>query len=248
MEFLYKNYIINYDLRGQGSYLILMHGWGVDKTTFSKVEEELKNYYTVLTFDFIGFGKSSTPIKPFSLDDYLESVEALVKHLNIVNPIVVGHSFGGRVAIKYALRNDVKKLILVSSAGIIHFSLKTKLKIIKYKFLKNIYKLFSKTKYQKLITSSGSDDYKKLNNVMKRTMTNVIKKDLKKYIKKINVSTLILWGYFDITTPYKDAIYFNKKIKDSRLITFFRSGHFCYLEEENKFINILIGGGEEIDW
>lgn len=243
MNFLYNDYEINYELIGQGSYIVLLHGWGVDKETFRGVITKLKDYYQVLSFDFIGFGKSSPPKAPFTLDDYVLSLEALLKYLHIKNPIIVGHSFGGRVALKFSLRNHIKKLVLVSSAGIKHFSWIKVLKIGKYKFLKRWYYLFSKQKYEALIYNSGSPDYKCLSGVMKKTMSNVISENLKKYLKKISVPTLIMWGYHDQVTPYTDAQIFKDNIKKSKLITFFKSGHFCYIDEKKKFVDAIINGG-----
>jgi pimeloyl-ACP methyl ester carboxylesterase len=247
MYFLYKDHKMSYDVSGQGSYLVLMHGWGVDQSTYATIKERLQLYFTVVTFDFLGFGKSDEPHIPFTLNDYVDGVKALLSFLNITNPILLGHSFGGRVAIKYAQKNDVKSLILVDSAGVKKFSLKIWLKIIKYKCLKRFYNLFSKTKLEKLINSTGSPDYQKSSSIMKRTMSNVIKENLKKNIKRINCNTLILWGYYDRATPFSDAIYINKNIKDSRLITFYHSGHFPYIDEANKFISVVISGGIKDD-
>lgn len=243
MYFLYQEYKIKYQLVGTGSYLVLLHGWGIDQTTFSNLVEQLKGYYTVLTFDFIGFGESDKPLKPLTLNDYVDLTRSLITHLNITNPIIMGHSFGGRVAIKYALLYDVKTLILCSSAGIKHLSIQKKIKIWRYKLLKNWYKLVSKSKLEWLVRTSGSSDYQKCSPVMKQTMTNVINVDLKNDIKKLNCKTIVLWGYYDKVTPYKDALYINKHLKGSRLITFYKSGHFPYLDEENKTVSAIISGG-----
>ena len=243
MYFLYRDYKINYQLEGSGTYLVLMHGWGVDLSTFNNLVERLKAYYTILTFDFLGFGDSSMPTSPLTLKDYVDVTRALIKELKISNPIILGHSFGGRVAIKYANLYDVKLLILFDSAGIKHFSIAKSFKIYRYKLLKRLYKITSKPRLEKLVNSSGSSDYQKCTPIMKKTMSNVIKVDLKKDIKKIKCNTLILWGYYDKATPYQDALYMNKYIKGSRLITFFKSGHFPYLDEEDKTVSAIISGG-----
>ena len=239
MKFLYKGYQVHYEYEGNGPTLIMLHGWGVNSSTFSSIFNRLKDDYKILRFDFIGFGESSMPVIPFHLDDYVDMLRSLIVYLGIDDFMILGHSFGGRVAIVYASMYKVRQLILVSSAGLVHFSIKTKFKIFKYKALKRLYKLTSKKRLEKLQSKSGSKDYKDASPVMKKTMSNIIKRDLKKEIRVLDVSTLILWGYSDKSTPYKDALLMHKLIKGSKLITFYNSRHFCYIEEEDKFVNVL---------
>lgn len=156
---------------------------------------------------------------------------------------MLGHSFGGRIAIKYASKyQNLSKLILVDSAGIKKkISLKKKWQILRYKWLKYYYKKTVQIeKYNQLIQESGSSDFVAASNVMKGTMTKVIKEDLRKNLKHIQVETLLIWGKDDKETPYQDAIYMNKKIKNSGLVTFENVGHFPYLERKQYF-HIVIG-------
>lgn len=216
--------------------LILLHGWGVDSSIFSNVIPQL-NYY-IIVLDFIGFGKSDMPLSPLTLEDYVSEVNQLVKYLHLKDYYILGHSFGGRVAIKYNYYYDIRGLILVDSAGIRHSPLKLKYKIYSYKLKKQLYKVFNKAKYQKLITESGSSDYKALSNVMKQTMTKVIKVDLKKYCASPTY-TLIIWGINDLETKICDGYKYFELFSNSRLIQFYHSGHFPFIEEEHKFIRVV---------
>ena len=74
---------------------------------------------------------------------------------------------------------------------------------------------------------------------MHQTFKNIVNENLKKYIKYIKEETLILWGEHDLDTPLKDAMYLNKKIKNSALITLPRAGHFSYIEYRELTINII---------
>lgn len=244
MFFNYKLQDVNYEIIGdKGKDLVLLHGWGVNSQTFDKLVEGLKSHYRIINIDLIGFGMSDEPINAFSLDDYVDMLHSLLNHLKIKKPIILGHSFGGRIAIRYSNQYLVESLILVSAAGIKHSSIKTKYKIYRYKFLKFIYKIFNKKKLLNLLKTSGSDDYKNASNVMKKTMSNIINIDLKNEIKSINCNTLLLWGYKDNITPLSDGIYMNNNIVNSKLIIFYNSGHFPYLEEESKFIKSILNGG-----
>ena len=92
------------------------------------------------------------------------------------------------------------------------------------------------------MSQSGSSDYKNASSVMKKTMTNVINIDLKNEIGKLNCKVLLFWGFNDSTTPLADGIYMNEHIKDSKLVIFYNSGHFPYLDEPDKFTKAIVNG------
>lgn len=236
-----KNHIYNcfYETFGVDTKdpLVILHGWGVDSSIFKSLVEKL-NYY-VIVIDFLGFGKSDMPITALTLEDYVNQVNQVIKYLKLKNVYMLGHSFGGRVAIKYNYYYNLDGLILTDSAGIRHFSLKLKKKVLKYKFLKKLYFFTNKKKYNELIKNSGSRDYKALNTIMKQTMNKVIKVDLKKYCKKTRIKTLILWGVHDEETKVVDAYTYNDLFYDSRLILFYNSGHFPFIDETEKFIRVV---------
>lgn len=217
--------------------LVILHGWGVDSSIFDNIINEL-NYY-VIVIDFIGFGKSDQPKVAFSLEDYVNQIDQIIKKLKLKHITLLGHSFGGRVAIKYNYYYNLDNLILVDSAGIRHRSMSLYKKIIKYKFLKKVYFIFNKEKYNELINNSGSRDYKILTPIMKQTMNKVIRVDLKKYCMSTRTNTFLLWGKNDSETPISDAFVLYKTFYQSRLIVFYRSGHFPHLDEPEKFIKLV---------
>ena len=138
-----KIYNIYYETYGSNNKepLVILHGWGMESSSFNDVVNNLQYY--VIIIDFIGFGKSDMPQDPFTLEDYVNQVEQVIKYLKLKNIIMLGHSFGGRVAIKYNYYYNLNKLILLDSAGIRHRSLSLYKKIIKYKLLKKIYFIFN---------------------------------------------------------------------------------------------------------
>lgn len=236
-----KNQVYNcyYETNGKITKkpLVLLHGWGVNSKIYNNLINDL-DYY-VIVIDFIGFGHSDMPLRSFTLDDYVDQLEQIIKYLNLENITLVGHSFGGRVAIKYNYYYNLKNLVLVDTAGIRHRSIDLYKKIYKYKILKKYYFLTNKTKYEELLSNSGSRDYKVLTPIMKQTMNNIIKEDLRKYCKKTRTKTIILWGLKDNETPINDGYKFYKIFYNSRIIIFYRSAHFPFLDEKEKFIRII---------
>ncbi len=242
MEYLYDDIKINYDIRGMGPPIILLHGWGTNYHTFDYICSYLEKDFTIYLIDLPGFGKSEEPMYVYSLNNYVHFLFTFIDELQINNPIILGHSFGGRIAIKYAsISKNISKLILVDSAGIKKKrTIKQLFSILKYKYLKFYYrKTKNITKYNQLTTTSGSLDYVSSSLIMKGILSKVIKQNLKPCLSKINVETLIIWGRDDLETPYKDALIMKKKIKNAGLITFDDVGHFPYLERKNYFKIIL---------
>ena len=74
---------------------------------------------------------------------------------------------------------------------------------------------------------------------MRETFKNIVNEDLKKYLKKINNETLILWGEIDKDTPLKDAYKIKKEIKNSALIILKNATHYSYLNYPILVNNII---------
>ena len=219
--------------------VLLLHGWGGNLNSFRALEEWLKVAgFSVLTIDFPGFGGSDAPREDFVLDDYVKIVLELLEQEVVKSCSIVAHSFGGRVAIKLASSNKkelIEKLVLVDSAGIKpRFSLKTKLKILRYKFLKKLKKMGL---IKRDLSNFGSDDYKAMPEALKPVFNRVINEDLSPYLKDIECPTLLVWGKYDKDTPLYMAKKMKKNIKDCAIITF-EGGHFAYLKNAEKF-NII---------
>lgn len=240
MFFIFDSLKINYQVQGIGESIVILHGWGTSSEHFLNVGHKLATRYQVYLLDLPGFGNSDEPPRAYSLDDYVSLLKHFIIELNINNPIIIGHSFGGRIGIRYSTTNNVKKLILINSAGIRRFSLKTTIKIYVYKIKKWFYTKIRKiNKLEKLLETSGSRDYLDASVIMKKTLSSVVNTNQRKELKKIKCETLLMWGKLDKVTPYKDALLMKKRIKNSGIVTFDASHHFPYIEEKYKFIKVL---------
>ncbi len=182
--------------------------------------------------DFYGFGKTPHPQHPLTLKDYAEGVNEIIKQYKMEDVILIGHSFGGRVAILIASDSSrIGGIVLVDSAGI---KPRRKLKYY-YKVIK--YKLCKKLGIRNI--KAGSDDYNKLSGVMKETFVNVVNQDLTKRLPDITVPALIIWGEKDRETPFYMAKKLNKHIKGSRLNILEGAGHYSYLDNYNQFMGLI---------
>lgn len=229
MECHINGLMVSYLKEGNGSPLILLHGWGSNKETFRGIIDHLSDEYCCFSIDLPGFGES--PIEhSMSLDDYVCVLEDFIKINGIEKPIILGHSFGGRIAISFASNHDVSKLILVDSAGVRKFNLKVFLKIKVYKFMKLL----------GIKKNIGSSDYRNASDVLKQTMNKIVPIDLTNRLELIDAETLILWGELDETTKLSDGKLMSKLIRNSALIVIPKAKHFPYLEHPRYFMLMLM--------
>ena len=220
---------------------IVLPGFLQTAKSYEVMFQTISKYTNIYFIELPGFGITKALDKVVNLDYYVIYLNDFINTLKIKNVILVGHSFGGRVISKYeAIYHFAKSIILISPAGIKNKSIKTKFKILKYKLYKKVLKILHlKNKYQELIKNSGSSDYKLLDEISKQTFNNIIKEDTKKYLKKINIPTLLIWGKLDKTNYLTNGFKTNKLIKNSSLIIIEDAGHFPHLEKQVLVNNIL---------
>lgn len=177
----------------------------------------------------------------WTLDDYVQWLyEKLINEKEIV---LIGHSNGGRLAIAYAAKypDKLNKLILIDSAGIYHNELPIRLKRLIFKLVAKTGTRITASEYLRklLYKVTGESDYKNASPLMRKTMINLISKDLTMLLSEIKVPTTIIWGRLDKITPLSDALIMNKKIKNSKLYIIEEAKHspyFTHPEELGKKI------------
>ncbi len=231
-----RNININYIQYGSGSDVVLLHGWGQNIAMMKPIGDRLQKNHRITILDFPGFGESEEPKTALTVYDYCEILEELLKKLKVKKPVIMGHSFGGRIAIIYASRNEVEKVVLFGSPCI-RKEVKPSLKLRMLKSLKKIPGINKLEGFAK--KHMGSRDYKNASEVMKKILVNVVNEDLSECAKKINVPTLLIWGDRDTEAPVEDAKELEKIIPDAGLIVLPNSTHYAYLENLPQVINIL---------
>lgn len=197
--------------------LIILHGWGSNKSLMKKSFSPFMDSFRHIYIDLPGFGNSTCNLA-LQTKDYARIVELLMIHLNASKDIIMGHSFGGKVA----LLLEPRVLILLSSAGIyIPKSIKVRTKIALFKFLK----LFGLAKFREFFVAN---DAKKLSEPMYQTFKNVVDEDFAKEFSEFKGKALLCWGKDDTATPLSSAKKINKLIKDSSLVTY-EGDHYFFM-------------------
>ena len=235
--FEYKGININYERLGnkRGQPLVLLHGWGQNIQMMKMIGEKYPKNDVVIV-DFPGHGKSDEPKELWTLDDFTDMVHELLKSLKIKKPILIGHSFGGKVALIYASKYDVKKLILFGSP----FKIKKNPKSLKVKILKAIKNLPGMEKVAEYAKKHmGSEDYRNASPIMRDILVNHVNTDITEKVKKIICPTIIIWGDNDQAVPIADAYELSNYIKDSAVIKYDGCTHYAYLERLGQTISII---------
>ena len=219
--------------------IVFLHGWGMSGETFKKPVKEFLDSYDIVSVDFLGFGRSDEPNESMTIEDYVVIIYKLLDYLKIKNPIIIGHSFGGRVGIVFGNKYSYKKLFLVNTPAFKNKSFKYYYKIFKYKVKKSLLYIWNRKKYFNYVRNSGSSDYKMCSYIMKGTFKNIVRRDLTWELKRLKGNVIIISSVNDHQVLYKDSVKMYKLIDESEMYVFYKSGHFSYIDEFDKFINII---------
>jgi pimeloyl-ACP methyl ester carboxylesterase len=233
-----KDVYVNFIQYGNksGKNIVLLHGWGQNIEMMDPIGKRLQKDFYITIIDLPGFGKSSEPTYGYTVYDYFEIVDELLRKLKIKNPIMIGHSFGGRISIIYAAKKGVEKLVLLASPFKRSVK-KNTFKIKLLKFLKKVPVVKELESYMK--TKIGSRDYRNATPIMRLILVNTVNEDLTEYLKQIELPTLLIWGDLDTEAPLEDAKYAETIMKDAGLIIYQGATHYAYLERINEVINVL---------
>lgn len=238
-----KNVDINYIDYGSGKdTLVLLHGWGQNIEMMKPIGDKLSKNNRIIIVDLPGFGESKEPNTIWTMYDYTDCINELLNSLEVKNPIMIGHSFGGKISLIYASTYNVKKLVLFGSP----FKKEIKKLSTKTKILKSLKKVPLLNKLEGFAKKHiGSKDYKEASEFMRKILVEHVNLDITEDVKKINCPTLIIWGTKDLEVPIERAYELESLIKDSAVIPYEGCSHYAYLENLGQTVNILknfIGG------
>lgn len=227
--------LVNYVQYGEGKDILLFHGWGQNIEMMKFIGDRLADRFRITILDFPGFGESDEPTIPWTLSDYSLLIEMLVQELKIKKPIIMGHSFGGRVAIRYSANHPIEKLVLFGSPCV---RLQQKLPL-SVRILKKLKTLPGLDAFgEKMKKYIGSRDYKAASPIMRQTLVQVVNEDLSEFAKKIEEPTLLIWGDQDTEAPVEEAKILENIMYDAALIVL-PGTHYAYIENLGQVIAIL---------
>lgn len=245
---------IKYEVSGDGSDVVLLHGWGTNIKTYTAITEQLSRSFRTTILDLPGFGQSQAPDSVWGTAEYAMFIREFLDALSISNPVLIGHSFGGRIIIYLTgrLKYNANKIVLIDSAGIKpKRSASYYYKVYSFKLLKKMARLFLPAEkagqiIEKARNRHGSTDYKNAPGIMRNIMVKCVNEDLRHYLNEIKAPSLLIWGENDTDTPVSDGRLMEKLIPDAGLVVLKNAGHYSFLDkmyEFNIIVNHFLGEG-----
>lgn len=231
---------------GSGRQLLILPGWMHDHAVWQHAQTLLSRNFQVTVLDFPGFGESEHNSDIKDLSGYAHFLNKVIRELGLKDFTLLGHSFGGAVAIKTLSLSPelpVSRLILVDSSGIRRFHPKKIIGLFLAKAGKITFSLpglrrFSNPARHFLYKNLKETDYLDAGR-LKQTFIRVVNDNIAGLLDKISNHTLILWGKNDSVTPMSEAKTLHSKIKNSQLIVINDASHFPFLEKPDEFCKIV---------
>lgn len=253
LTYQYKNGLtVSYKVTGEGKPLVLLHGWGSSGTVMWPLAEQLSGLRQCYVLDLPGFGDSSLPDRPWSVDDYADLVRQFIKDQKLGKADLLVHSFGGRIALKLCARTEgqtlIDKVLITGGAGMKpkrstgYYLKKYTAKLLKAPFLllppalreKSLAKLRSTSLWKAL----GSGEYRQLSGVMRETFVKTVTEYLEPCLPEIPHEVLLIWGKNDQATPLYQASRIEEGIEKAALVVMDQAGHYAFLDRPAHFASI----------
>lgn len=214
---------------GRSAHLpvVLLHGWGQSSQQMQQLGRLLAARRQVILVDLPGFGQSPVPEKAVGAQEIAAALTGrLPKEV-----LVLGHSFGGKVASYLAIHapKQVRALVLMGASGVPRqrsFSERQRLRGIRW--LGKAAKLADLWRpgvwEQSFVPRFASVDYKKAGK-MRPTLVKTLQEDLSLLLPRVKQPALLLWGLRDTETPLEVGRRWHELLPNSTLLELQGHGH-----------------------
>lgn len=222
--------------------LIILHGWSYSTEKWKPFLKLLER--NGIEHEMLKIPGLTAPLgNVWTLDDYISWLHRQTSKIH--HPIsMLGHSNGGRIAAAFSAKypDKISSLILIDSAGIIHRDIKT---LLKKGFFGTAAKIGKRITNSHLIRDLfykvvGEQDYLRADPNLKKTMFNLISRDLEQAFSKIKVPTLIIWGENDKITPVSDGKKIHNLVLNSKLEIIKNARHSPQLTHSNQVAKLIL--------
>ena len=229
---------------GQGSPVLVLHGWGASIEAMGMITEELaRGGHEAIAVDFPGHGKSEPPPEAWHVSDFQQWLLRVMDELSVGRADVVAHSFGCRVTIKMASETPerVGRLLLTGAAGLpprrtrgqkARLQLASVGKKVKSAMGDGALSRWLESRWVHHVASA---DYRAASGVMRATLVHIVGEDLTEHLKRIAAPVLLVWGSEDHDTPLSSGQAMARLIAGAELVVLEGGGHFAYAEQFAKF-------------
>jgi len=227
--------------------LVILPGWDGTIESWTNFINLAQKDFEVYCLELPCFGNKPCPNEIWGVENYAEFVKQKIKALNLIEPVILGHSFGGAVA-AYLVASEpqlASRLILSGASAIRQkpsfkkyiFNLIAKLG--KIFFSLPLIKKFALPAQKFLYRLADSPDYLKTSGIKRQIFQKIIKQDLTEDLKKITTPTLVVWGTLDSYVPLKTGKKIAELINNSKLEIIDGGKHGLHLQMPEKLYNVV---------
>lgn len=191
--------------------VVAMHGWGRSGNDFTEIVAGLD----ALAIHLPGFGITPEPSEPWGSERYADEVAAALQGMPPV--ILVGHSFGGRVAVRLAAKYPhLVRGIVLTGVPLLRLTAAPR-PALAYRGIRFLAKLglVSPARLEAEKHRRGSADYRAAQGVMRDVLVTVIREDYRDDLAKIGVPVHMVWGERDTAAPTDAGEAASKLIQNS---------------------------------
>jgi pimeloyl-ACP methyl ester carboxylesterase len=187
-------------VNGPGPLMVALHGWGRDHRDFSNS----LNGYPRLLVDLPGFGASPPPVDAWGAADYAACLAAVLDSRAAPEPaVLIGHSFGGRVAVCLAAsRPDLVRAMLLCGVPLLRAPGAGKVPV-RYRLGRKARQLglLSERRFEAMRRAHGSSDYNAASGVMRKVLVRVVNESYDAQLAAVGCPVALLWGSADQAVP-----------------------------------------------
>ena len=250
---LYKNTKISFTDSGEGTVIVLLHGFLENKKMWKEYVDLLSEKHRVITIDLLGHGESDSLGYVHSMEENAGAVQEVLNHLKISKASIVGHSMGGYVALAFAelFPENINKLVLLNSTSK-EDSAEKKLnrtraiKAVKQNYVSfvslAIANLFSENNRTRLVTEIEKVKEQALKTPLQGIIASLegmkIRKDRESLLHQNLFPVLLILGKKDPVLNYEENI---AQIEDTTAeLVSFEDGHMSHIENKEELKSIIL--------
>ena len=228
---------------GIGDPVVLLHGWGGRIESMISIVRCLSDRYRILALDLPGFGEAPIPHGVWGTPDHAEYVADVLAEVGVARAHVIGHSFGAKTALYLAATHPelVDKLVLIASNGI------RRSPDLRARALRGTSRAAravgclggpGRRVRDAIYRRVASDDYRAAG-PLRPMLVKTVNEDFSHLLRLVKSPTLLVWGTSDDAVPVADAHRMQALIPDAGVVLFEGAGHFCYLEQPQRFCRVV---------
>ncbi len=237
-------------IEGVGRPLLFVHGWAASQRFWKYQVSHFSKRFQVITYDLRGHGDSDKPKKGYHVSDHVQDLREIIDGLSIKEPVLIGHSLGGMIALQYVLENPkrVPVLLLVGTSPNPVPSRSRSLQLSMLSLIIRISRSWAGniTKNQLFAPDPDPGLVEWVNAESLRTPTRVVLKCLKALkefnvldrLSEISIPTALIRGQFDSAVDAEQLNNMLQLMPQAEYFEVANAGHDCMLEQASQFNRI----------